>query len=501
MLELDRIHLATPERALVHALSAQVRGGEVLAVMGPSGSGKSSLLAFVCGTLPAALRAQGAVRLDGRDITALPLAARRVGILFQDDLLFPHMTVLDNLLFALPAGPRAERVARAEAALAEADLAGCGARRPHELSGGQRARVSVLRALLAEPRALLLDEPFSRLDAALRERFRTFVYGRIRALGIPAVLVTHDPQDVPPARRPCTSTPGSAMFDRIALELLKPGITRLARGLAAARVRADHVTVFGFAIGLAGARRHRHRAVGPRPRLLLLSRLCDGLDGALARQTAATDRGAFLDITLDFLFYASIPLAFAIADPAANALAAAVLLAAFVGTGAQLPRLRHAGRASASLHSTAYPSKGLYYLGGLTEGDRNASLCFVLMCLWPAAVRRCWRIRLRGVVPVLTIVTRLLGRLAVPCRNVRHPPSTDGFLRPKLNGYRCMNRKKLCAGGCDRGAHRATSSPSTSGASSAWTFIKAAPARTLPSFMPQRPLLVLGVPSSPSTWR
>ena len=197
MLELDTIHLATPERTLIRALSAQVRGGEVLAVMGASGSGKSSLLAFLCGTLPAALQAQGRVRLDGRDITLLPIAARRVGILFQDDLLFPHMTVLDNLLFALPAGARAQRLARAEAALAQADLSGLGGRWPHQLSGGQRARVSVLRALLAEPRALLLDEPFSRLDAALRERFRAFVYARIRAQGIPAVLVTHDPQDVP----------------------------------------------------------------------------------------------------------------------------------------------------------------------------------------------------------------------------------------------------------------------------------------------------------------
>jgi putative thiamine transport system ATP-binding protein len=197
MLELDGIEIATPERTLLRGLNARVGAGELLAVMGASGSGKSSLLAFLCGTLPAALTALGRVRLDGRDITALPVVERRVCILFQDDLLFPHMTVLDNLLFALPAGGRAARVARAEGALARADLAGLGARWPHQLSSGQRARVSVLRALLAEPRALLLDEPFSRLDAALRERFRAFVYDCIRAQGIPAVLVTHDAQDVP----------------------------------------------------------------------------------------------------------------------------------------------------------------------------------------------------------------------------------------------------------------------------------------------------------------
>jgi putative thiamine transport system ATP-binding protein len=197
MLELDTIRLATPDRVLVHELSAQVGSGEVLAVMGESGSGKSSLLAYLCGSLAAGMHAQGRVRLHGRDITTLPIAERRVGILFQDDLLFPHLSVLDNLLFALPAGARAGRVARAEAALAQAGLEGSGPRWPHTLSGGQRARVTVLRAMLAQPQALLLDEPFSRLDATLRERFRAFVFAGIREQSIPAVLVTHDPQDVP----------------------------------------------------------------------------------------------------------------------------------------------------------------------------------------------------------------------------------------------------------------------------------------------------------------
>lgn len=197
MLELDHLCIATSTQVLVHDLSASVRPGEVLAVTGESGSGKSSLLAFVCGTLPPGLRGSGRVRLDGRDISAEPLAARRVGILFQDDLLFPHMTVHDNLLFALPPGQRHERLARAEAALAQAGLAGFGPRWPRTLSGGQRARVSVLRALLAAPRALLLDEPFSRLDTALRERFRDFVFERLREQGIPALLVTHDAADVP----------------------------------------------------------------------------------------------------------------------------------------------------------------------------------------------------------------------------------------------------------------------------------------------------------------
>jgi putative thiamine transport system ATP-binding protein len=198
MLELDQVGIDAPGRTLVAGLSARVGPGDVLVVMGPSGSGKSSLLAWLCGTLPIGLSGRGQVRLDGRAIDTLPTALRRVGILFQDDLLFPHLSVRDNLLFALPSGENRTRRATAEAALADADLAGYGDRLPHTLSGGQRARVSVLRALLAQPRALLLDEPFSRLDAALRERFRGFVFERLKAQGIPALLVTHDANDVPP---------------------------------------------------------------------------------------------------------------------------------------------------------------------------------------------------------------------------------------------------------------------------------------------------------------
>jgi putative thiamine transport system ATP-binding protein len=198
MLALDTITIASPQRVLVQALSARVAAGEVLVVMGESGAGKSSLLAMLAGTLPEGFVASGAIRLDGERIDTVPTARRRVALLFQDDLLFPHMTVLENLLFAIPAAPRAERIAQAEAALGSAGLDGHGPRWPQQLSGGQRARVSVLRALLARPRALLLDEPFSRLDMALRARFRAFVFERIVEQRIPAVLVTHDPNDVPP---------------------------------------------------------------------------------------------------------------------------------------------------------------------------------------------------------------------------------------------------------------------------------------------------------------
>jgi putative thiamine transport system ATP-binding protein len=139
--------------------------------------------------------------LDGDDVTDAPVETRRIGLLFQDDLLFPHMSVIDNLLFASPAGPRRPRVERAEEALARAGLAGFARRRPAQLSGGQRTRVSLLRAMLAGPRALLLDEPFSRLDAARREQMREFVWAELAANAVPALLVTHDRADVPGGAR------------------------------------------------------------------------------------------------------------------------------------------------------------------------------------------------------------------------------------------------------------------------------------------------------------
>jgi putative thiamine transport system ATP-binding protein len=188
-------------RVLVPPLNARITAGQVLAVMGESGAGKSSLLAWIAGLLEPPFEASGRIMIDGEDVTDAPVEKRRIGLLFQDDLLFPHMSVIDNLLFALPAGPRAPRVERAEDALARAGLAGLGKRRPAQLSGGQRARVSLLRALLAGPRALLLDEPFSRLDAARRAQMREFVWAELSANAVPAVLVTHDRADVPPGAR------------------------------------------------------------------------------------------------------------------------------------------------------------------------------------------------------------------------------------------------------------------------------------------------------------
>jgi putative thiamine transport system ATP-binding protein len=194
---LDEVALRLGDRLLVGPVSLTVPPSRAVTLMGPSGSGKSSLLAMICGTLDPAFRAEGRVRLGGREITGLPPERRGVGILFQDDLLFPHLSVGGNLAFALPPevkGRTARRAAVAEA-LAEAGLAGFADRDPATLSGGQRARVAVMRTLLAAPSALLLDEPFSKLDGPLRERFRRFVFDHAARRRLPTLLVTHDPQD------------------------------------------------------------------------------------------------------------------------------------------------------------------------------------------------------------------------------------------------------------------------------------------------------------------
>lgn len=177
-------------------LSAHVRPGQVVSVMGPSGSGKSTLLAAIMGTLGAPFAVSGRVLLNGRDITRLPTEARGIGILFQDPLLFPHLSVGANLAFGLPRTVRGrDRAAAVEAALAEVGLADFAGRDPATLSGGQRVRVALMRTLLAAPGALLLDEPFSSLDADRRAQIRTLVFDRARAAGLPVLLVTHDPQD------------------------------------------------------------------------------------------------------------------------------------------------------------------------------------------------------------------------------------------------------------------------------------------------------------------
>jgi putative thiamine transport system ATP-binding protein len=200
--------LGSAAQPLVQGLQLQVPPGEILTLMGPSGCGKSSVLGAIAGTLASVseglqpLPLVGTVRLNGRDLSALPTHQRGVGVVFQDALLFAHLTVAENLLFAVPQGlPLAQRQARVQQALHEAELNGLGERDPSTLSGGQRARVALMRALLAEPHALLLDEPFSKLDTALRTQLRPWVFAHVRERRIPVVLVTHDREDIADAQR------------------------------------------------------------------------------------------------------------------------------------------------------------------------------------------------------------------------------------------------------------------------------------------------------------
>lgn len=173
-----------------------VAPGEVLTIMGPSGVGKSTLLAFITGTLAPDFAAEGEVWLDGHNVTHAAPHQRRVGILFQDDLLFPHLSVRANLAFGLqPGGSAAARKAKIEEALEEVGLGGFADRDPATLSGGQKARIALMRMLLSEPCGLLLDEPFSRLDAERRAQVRDMVFDRAKARALPVLMVTHDAED------------------------------------------------------------------------------------------------------------------------------------------------------------------------------------------------------------------------------------------------------------------------------------------------------------------
>lgn len=196
-LELQGVGICLADRWLFRDLTLSVAPGDVATIMGPSGCGKSSLLNLLCGSLDGPFDVAGQVSVAGQNILQTAPEKRRMGVLYQDDLLFPHMTVAQNLLFGLPAriSRRAERRAAVEAALRDAELSGFGDRDPATLSGGQRARVALMRTLLSEPSAVLLDEPFSKLDTELRQRVREFVFSHVRRRNLPTLLVTHDPDD------------------------------------------------------------------------------------------------------------------------------------------------------------------------------------------------------------------------------------------------------------------------------------------------------------------
>ena len=198
---LENISLTIGDVLLIKSFTLSIEAGEIVTLMGPSGCGKSSLLAYIAGDLTAPMHGAGQVTLDGVSLMGLPPERRRVGRLFQDDLLFPHLTVAENLLFGIARGNSAERQSLVSDALASAQLEGLENRAPDTLSNGQKARVALFRALMAKPQAMLLDEPFSKLDAELRHSIRNYVFAHLRERNIPTLLVTHDREDAPAGGR------------------------------------------------------------------------------------------------------------------------------------------------------------------------------------------------------------------------------------------------------------------------------------------------------------
>ena len=195
-LVLDAIEISLNGVPLFSPLSLTVEPGTITTIMGPSGCGKSTLLASICGMLDPGFSFAGRITLNDRQLNDIDMEDRNVGILFQDDLLFPHLDVFGNMAFGLPARMgRPEKRDRVAQSLAAAGLEGFETRDIATLSGGQKARVSLLRAFLAEPEAILLDEPFSKLDDDLRDSIKEFVFEHIGSVNIPALLVTHDRSD------------------------------------------------------------------------------------------------------------------------------------------------------------------------------------------------------------------------------------------------------------------------------------------------------------------
>lgn len=193
MLRLESLGKRFDETVAVDDLSLEVGRGEFLSLLGPSGCGKTTTLRMIGGfETPTA----GRILLDGRDVTRLPPQRRATGMVFQSYALFPHLDVFENVAFGLRArNDTADLEARVHRALARVDLSGYERRSVQALSGGQQQRVALARALAPEPPVLLLDEPLSNLDAALRERTRSELRSLLKEVGITAIFVTHDQEE------------------------------------------------------------------------------------------------------------------------------------------------------------------------------------------------------------------------------------------------------------------------------------------------------------------
>ncbi len=192
-LELIDLSVTKDKHALFN-VNARIEPGKVLSVLGASGSGKSTLLNAITGQLESVFTVQGDIVLNGKSIIEVPTYQRRVGVLFQDALLFEHLTVGENIAFGFQHRKNAKQsVAQL---LEQVEMQDMQHRSVSSLSGGQQARVALLRTMASEPKAILLDEPFSKLDTQLRAKVREWVFSTVRAQNIPTIMVTHDAEDV-----------------------------------------------------------------------------------------------------------------------------------------------------------------------------------------------------------------------------------------------------------------------------------------------------------------
>ncbi|TDF35456.1 ATP-binding cassette domain-containing protein [Alteromonadaceae bacterium M269] len=195
-MKLEQISLSVGSQTLIENVELFIEAGKVTSLMGASGSGKSTLLSYISGTLNHKIAGSGRILVNGQEVQDLPAERRKIGLLFQDALLFPHLNVGENLGFGLSSAvEKPHRRKKIQEALERAQLTGIYDKNPVTLSGGERSRVALMRTLLAEPDALLLDEPFSRLDEQIKQSFREFVFETAMEKNIPVLMVTHDIQD------------------------------------------------------------------------------------------------------------------------------------------------------------------------------------------------------------------------------------------------------------------------------------------------------------------
>jgi len=199
LLELKNITLkwnSPNEKVFIKDLNLKIKNGEILCIFGASGVGKSSLINVIAGVYEDDLKFQGKIILNGKNLNQVQIEKRKIGLLLQDGTLFPHLTVEQNIFFGMSKKlTYKQKSALITSNLKKSNMEGFEHRYPYTLSGGQKARIACLRAILSDPDALLLDEPFSSLDPDQRDSFREFVVNNVRENKIPCLIVTHDEND------------------------------------------------------------------------------------------------------------------------------------------------------------------------------------------------------------------------------------------------------------------------------------------------------------------